>query len=134
MFDNWHKKTTMRPLKFRQAVFNNKSEFLEWHYWGFMGDRFEGPCTQISRGNTQSESLQYTGLKDKNGIEIYEGDFIKAKGYNPKNYRIDFIEGGFCATHPNLKGFPIDINHFYPSTGCSVEVVGNYIEKKFESN
>lgn len=43
------------------------------------------------------ELLQYTGLKDNNGKEIFEGDIVKVKGTEIEHC-VEFYEGGFVLT------------------------------------
>ena len=71
----------MREIKFRQLVrtivpsgdnsnLRTKEGGMIWHYFGVIDNAWISPV------GLQYPIMQFTGLKDKNGKEIYEGDCL----------------------------------------------------------
>jgi len=66
--------------------------------------------------------MQYTGLKDKNGKEIYEGDIVR-HATDEGVYKVIFEDGGFYVK--NLFEYDFQTINEYP-----LEVIGNIFEDK----
>jgi uncharacterized phage protein (TIGR01671 family) len=91
-----------RKLKFRAWDKLNKSFIYshtghQMHYILTLDGRFQN--LQNGSGGDEYVVQQYTGLKDKNGKDIYEGDFIKATSdqYENENFvgKVIFDEGSY---------------------------------------
>ena len=115
----------MREILFRgKCVDSNK-----WLYGGYH-TAFEGMHQIIHNTQFNLSSLaqvkpetvgQYTGLKDKNGAKVFEGDLVK---YFIHTYKVGFHNGTFGLFSIEHVGF----TPFFDSINMSCEIIGNIHE------
>ena len=111
----------MRVIKFR-AWYNQTNEMINWNeiqecVRNIDWDDFMADC----------ELMQYTGLKDKNGVEIYEGDIVRIKYSDNGDSYTEVV----TVIYENGRGYS-PFNWEYICDGCDcglniniIEVIGN---------
>ena len=120
----------MRTIKFRAWDKESKDMLSDVSLWN---DDFTNYLNEhIDYLKDTCELMQFTGLLDKNGVEVFEGDVVTIKGDERKFYlrwfddmcfafadvRSDYVKT-FYSCYDTSNGFPLDE---------WIEVIGNIYE------
>ena len=118
----------MREIKFRSWD-KEEQEMLDWDKF------FNLDIAQVfeSKGSWGVYPMQYTGLKDKNGVEIYEGDILEMAGQSLLRFeivyeddRMAFVRKWIDKRVPTTRGNG-ETEHLSANTDF-LEVIGNIYE------
>ncbi len=125
----------MREIKFRAWDSNLKKMRYTYDDKQTFAIDFSGNPFSYSHGNApfthwawdDLSLMQYTGLKDKNGKEIYEGDILRLR--NASNWEVQYVpeKCRYMIVHPenNPKGFALTNSNIKAD---NPEVIGNVYE------
>ena len=137
----------------REILFRGKMDNGEWVYGSFCMDaleQFNGLCGvdgfirlyDKAKGKMQTYEVdretvgQYTGLIDKNGKRIFEGDIVAQNWYDYDEPRDDsFGKVVFCEYDCSFSVMDVNKDGFMPLGRCGsyhweVEVIGNIHDNK----
>ena len=113
-----------REFEFR-AWLTEYNKMVNIYSWNILQEYFM--CSEYDSEFYLDETpiMQYTGLKDKNGKEIYEGDIL-FESFGEKYYKVVFENGSFKAEFEgDFEEHSFDLIDVV-AQGC--EVVGNIYE------
>jgi len=121
----------MREIKFRYKIKNKEELFYDTdEEFGYLQKKRKLIAGSSGQIWLVEDETQFTGLKDKNGKEIYEGDIVEAIKYDNQMNKVKWYAkikwGAFCYclfSKDNVYHRALDT----PVAHC-IQVIGNIYE------
>ncbi len=121
------KEGTGRVIKFRAWDLRSGEwrdiRYVEFWEGGYRVALWDGLNVDVRENAEDLELLQFTGLHDKNGKEIYEGDILRSGEFS---YEVYWYERGAWALKGTGRTGHTNYYYSWKPSGC--EVIGNIYE------
>lgn len=125
----------LENIKFRAKRLDN-GEWCEGYFYEENGNTYiienRQKESMLNRNVTYevdpSTVCQFTGLKDRNGVEVFENDIVKTVDWEEKICNVEFKNYGFCLCGKCFRDGIIPL--FVAVDNCDIYVVGNKFDKE----